>query len=327
MAYPAAPPPSEGKLPTLLRSVTASSFGSSADEDIDLVHKPARTRHGSWQFYSDPDQTVVIFDWDDTLFPTSFLQAGVPEAHRRHQKDMKDSLTAWATALECLLGTASEVAGCLAIVTNAKRPWVEDCIATYAPQLKELFSRTGGPKVVYAREELRQRRRKSSLEYRMWFGKEEAMRVELTQAKLLAMQNIVKDFYTSYSGQSWKNVLSFGDAHYEQDALHELDMLREAPGPEILRTKTFLLPGKPSISLLTWNLRLVRCLLTPCIRHHGSLAVDGSQDLLGSMAAALNVPELHDVPWQPDRHATDDEVLNMELVLSAALMTASHRMQ
>jgi hypothetical protein len=80
---------------------------------------------------SKPHQTLVIFDWDDTLFPTSFLSY---VGFEKVQSDIKlqKSLSKIDKHVSKLLHKAVRF-GKTCIVTNASQNWVETSSETYLP--------------------------------------------------------------------------------------------------------------------------------------------------------------------------------------------------
>merc|ERR1719359_2768345 len=72
----------------------------------------------------------------------------------------------------------------------------------------------------------------------------------LTDSKAHAMKAAVTDFYSRYPNQSWKNIISIGDAFFEHDAIRQV--CNERPYREMeakkCRTKTIKLLEGPSIA-------------------------------------------------------------------------------
>lgn len=90
---------------------------------------------------SDADAgAVMIFDWDDTLFPTSYLFNNFPERQLGspvlNLKDLPcyDELVAHAKLVSFVLRAARSVAR-VAIVTLAMRPWVHTSAERFLPGL------------------------------------------------------------------------------------------------------------------------------------------------------------------------------------------------
>merc|ERR1712226_1526031 len=48
----------------------------------------------------------------------------------------------------------------------------------------------------------------------------------LTESKALAMKESLASFYSKYEGQSWKNIITLGDAHFEHDAIKQVVLER-----------------------------------------------------------------------------------------------------
>merc|ERR1719353_1425048 len=82
----------------------------------------------------------------------------------------------------------------------------------------------------------------------------------LTETKAQAMKAAVTDFYSRYPNQSWKNIISIGDAFFEHDAIRQVS--RERPqkddAAKKCRTKTVKLLDGPTISGMIMQLSLVR---------------------------------------------------------------------
>mmetsp|Transcript_82984 Transcript_82984/g.231550 ORF Transcript_82984/g.231550 Transcript_82984/m.231550 type:complete len:487 (+) Transcript_82984:55-1515(+) len=90
--------------------------------------------------YDSKDSAVVIFDWDDTLFPTSFVvQMVIPSMGKHDEFLSKDSphyeaLAHHAHVVDFVLRAARKVAR-VAIVTLSMSPWVEASTERYLPGL------------------------------------------------------------------------------------------------------------------------------------------------------------------------------------------------
>ncbi|CAK9109070.1 unnamed protein product [Durusdinium trenchii] len=112
--------------------------------------------------FHDPANAVIIFDWDDTLLPTTYIlgtiipslaeedRAGVlPES-----SEYKEQLAAHAHLVSFLLRAARRVAR-VAIVSNSLSPWVQASAARYLPgvDFEALFEELDLP-VYYSRQHL-----------------------------------------------------------------------------------------------------------------------------------------------------------------------------
>jgi len=106
---------------------------------------------GSQAEYFKPDQTIIIFDWDDTLCPSSWIRA-----NKHHLSFFKPApnteyfqrpLRELQREGEALLKFALKL-GKVVIVTNAVHPWVEtycrNCLPSLLPFVNSL-------PIIYAR--------------------------------------------------------------------------------------------------------------------------------------------------------------------------------
>lgn len=253
----------------------------------------------SQQRFAEPGQTLIFFDWDDTLFPTSalFERWNLPKRAGRWPRvlppALERELQPWRDAVYQYLSVAAGLSDRCVIITNATSPWVESCISHFAPLLKPLLERSSALRVVYAGDVFRSRG--DTLE-NIDAG-------ALTKAKLAAMQQEAEAFYSRYPAQTWKNVLSLGDMRYEREAVHQLATQRLSSHRERLRTKALLLPTKPSLSEITLRLRFSRLLLPAYIHFDGCFDLDlrSAADPLQEIANALGIPQLGALPFP--RHA------------------------
>lgn len=172
--------------------------------------------------YDSPDSAVVIFDWDDTLFPTQFLaDAGVPlNEPALPSRDLivdgvplVDILAKHAVRIKAVLEKARSVAR-VAIITLARKPWVTRSSDVFLPGLKmgDLL-RTLGVRIYYARDHLKkhdgQLRKKG----------EEGVDM-LMVAKRRAFIKCLRKFYGRQALRM--NVISIGDSMAEADAVKDV---------------------------------------------------------------------------------------------------------
>eukprot|EP00931_Biecheleriopsis_adriatica_P112186 TRINITY_DN8674_c0_g2_i1.p1 TRINITY_DN8674_c0_g2~~TRINITY_DN8674_c0_g2_i1.p1 ORF type:complete len:374 (+),score=55.95 TRINITY_DN8674_c0_g2_i1:28-1122(+) len=258
------------------------------------------------------NQSIIFFDWDETLFPTTELTerwnqcwADPKLQLSPHQKRLLED---WRDALSEYITEARRLSSKVVIVTNARSPWVDTCLAKYAPDLLPLFEPGPEFKVVYAVEELerlstkgfrhrplRQQLRSSPDEREEFY----------TRAKFAVMKREVDSFYSQYEGQTWKNILSLGDMFYEHDAIQDVTFRREPPKlkDERVRTKAIVLPTEPTMSQITLRLRFSKRMLPAYIAFDGSIDLDlrGASDPLQAISEALRIPDLIEVRFS--RHA------------------------
>lgn len=212
-----------------------------------------------------PEDTVVIFDWDDTLFPTWFITEVVvpclPPGASREAALPEDSpfiepLRRHAATVRALLCAAKAV-GRVGIVTLSQRPWVVSSASRYLPgaDFETTLQELEIP-VVYARECIR----------RPMISKadvEEGVNL-FTIAKQAAMLKALKKLY---GRNPWKNVLSIGDSIVERDAVTEVLWGHDQGADRVPCCKTVKLMEEPSVEQLGAQLVLLSMWLRSMAAH------------------------------------------------------------
>lgn len=263
------------------------------------------------RLYAEAGQTVLFLDWDDTLFPTTELiqRRGHWVPSGRHSPGwgtppplkLNAELEDWRQALQQLISTARALSERCVIITNASPSWVRCCLKKFAPELLPDFERSkGGLHVIYAPELLNKYLEAHGLRIQpvnpSLANLTAERRERMTAAKLLAMKREVANFYSKYPEQTWKNVISVGDASYEHDAVKELRWCHAAQARERLRTKAITLPSGPSLAEITFRLHFLRLLLPTIVHHDGDLDLNlGAHqgvDPIKACANCLDLPEL-----------------------------------
>mmetsp|Transcript_71894 Transcript_71894/g.158745 ORF Transcript_71894/g.158745 Transcript_71894/m.158745 type:complete len:360 (-) Transcript_71894:12-1091(-) len=159
-----------------------------------------------------PSETAIIFDWDDTLFPTWHVVQTVEDVLPMDDA-LRASLDKISDTVRELL-TLAKSCGQVAIVTLSRRPWVANSASEYLPKLgiEALLKELRIP-VIYSRECVKPYMMRSP------DGAFEEGVCPLTMAKELAMKKVLKKLYGK---NPWKNVLSIGDSVTERTAITEL---------------------------------------------------------------------------------------------------------
>lgn len=166
-------------------------------------------------------ETVIIFDWDDTLFPTTYVMT-----HATHVPP--ETLRPLTEAASQLLQAARKL-GRTFIITNGAYGWVEDCTQNY---MSDLLPALEGIPVISARHRFASRYHASHVS---------AWKV---QAFLELQSSLSQDLITSF--------LSIGDSNYEKNAA--LTTGQVFPNAVI---KTVKLVETPTPQELAAQLRLV----------------------------------------------------------------------
>lgn len=174
-------------------------------------------------------QTVIIFDWDDTLLCTSFLNL-------RHWQDqvlppiVEKHLRGIESAAKKLLELAGRM-GHVFLITNAMNGWVEYSAAKYVPDLLPVLQKV---RVISAR------------------GRYEAQYPgEVSKWKINAFLEVQRQL----DSEIITNLISLGDSNFEMDAVHVMGKefsqaliktikFRENPSPEELLKQLELVAQK-----------------------------------------------------------------------------------
>lgn len=243
--------------------------------------EPAYRRHSrrksTAETYREPEQTLIALDWDDTLMPASWLRGQglaatlTPVRSSEHSEELQmlDS------AICDLLATASLVSRRVIILTNANRPWVTDSAQTYLPKVAALLHQENAPTIVYAREYLQKKMRipATPVRWRDQRSTQEELDALLTMAKIFALKQELRRFYSQYPGQSWKNVLSVGDALHEIHAVQEVCFMHDANPDKRLRSKAIKLKSAPAVSEMTLQANQLEKYLRQVVFHDGDIDV------------------------------------------------------
>lgn len=309
-----------------------SCLKDAANESVDDPTSPLSPQTVKWD---NPSQTLIFLDWDDTLFPTTEVLDcwGFPSkaeywTNLSFTKDQEIALGRWSEALFWYLRSVCAVSTRVVIVTNAQPGWVESTVKKFAPNLQPLFEQEDGPRIVYACETLRRRSKTASgsegvtpttLSDRTL--SEHELFDKLVRAKTNAMQREAKEFYSQYPGQTWKNIISVGDARYEHFAAHDVAFKRKGPDREKLRLKCIITPEGPAIRDMIYRLSVAALMWPAYVVYDGDLDIDMNTDhQLRAIAHALDMPELaNSIRTFPiteeDLEALVDELDNVALLV------------
>jgi len=203
-----------------------------------------------------PCENLIIFDWDDTLFPTTWLrEQGLLENGAVITQQQDEQLQALADVVAVTLEVAKKRGG-VAIVTNAEQGWVEMSCEAIMPSLRAHLE---GVRIVSARS----RHEKQGV-------------FAPTTWKCLAFEELVDDFYSA-SGKSdmtlRRNIVSLGDSEHEMEAL-----MWVAAGTEC-DAKCLKWVQQPGLEQLREQHELIAGLLDDVVDHDGNLDYEiGAED-------------------------------------------------
>mmetsp|Transcript_105694 Transcript_105694/g.252097 ORF Transcript_105694/g.252097 Transcript_105694/m.252097 type:complete len:248 (+) Transcript_105694:64-807(+) len=187
------------KLSTLIEvEDTASDPSTEFSEASDVECSDSQSDDEPPAFYN--EDTVLIFDWDDTMLPSSWL------SEQKLSLDAQSKATPEQEAqLETLAEHAAETLtlakrfGKVVLVTNAERGWIELSCQKFMPSLYVHL------------QDVRLFSARSTYE-----GQGVAAPFEW---KYLAFETEICSYYESLSSDRPKNVISFGDSFHEREAV------------------------------------------------------------------------------------------------------------
>lgn len=224
-------------------------------------------------FFFLPAQTLVFLDWDDTLFPSNWL-------NRREVllQSLSESEVPLFAGLQDGLSQLFKLATTLArvvIVTNSAEPWVSVSIKHFMPSLEPLMENI---RVVYARSTrggVDSEQRTETDDPQKW--KEIAFHDELMRV-----------YGCNGQMQAWKNVVSIGDQDCERDAVRAV--VKKSRHHKACRVKTVKLREFPEIEDLVVQHRVICDALRLMIHCDGNLDVEiDQQDLQDGRSKVSNV--------------------------------------
>lgn len=225
------------------------------------------------QFQSEPHHCrLIVFDWDDTLFPSSFIAS----LASGHIKSFAPKLRRLALLVEAVLRAARQV-GQVAIVTLAKRPWITHSASKCLLGLDfEALVQELGIKIYYAREQSGLHGNVAETQSDYVLLKRNAMAQALSEAS-------ENESPSAAQASQVLDVLSIGDSRIEREALQELlgawahsGVLAFPPLCKVLK-----LMDKPVLSQLILELtEVLRCVQGMAVGSEDfDLAVRGTDDL------------------------------------------------
>jgi len=234
------------------------------------------------EWCSTPEDTILFFDWDDTLFPSNWLQQS-DGFFRPLSETNSELFKKLGERLEAVLKLAMSL-GKVVIVTNSSEPWISISVRTFMPYLSPLIKEI---KVIYAR----------SL-YEITPGSDASAIKDPTalQADAMAPQrwkeqaflHQIGSFYSRYENQTWKNVICIGDSIYERDAAK--NVVNGCGKSKGCRLKTAKFLENPDASDIVTELHLLHDALSALVQYDGNMDVEiDPEDLKHGLSLASKV--------------------------------------
>lgn len=198
-------------------------------------------------------RALILFDWDDTLCPTTWIQA-CPQLRDalngfrgpRRVGEVWDKLRDHARAVKQLMQTATSL-GTVAFVTLAERPWVAISVRDFMPEADSVIN----IEVFYAREN-------TMLNFSVGG-------CPLTAMKRKAIEQATEQLKPD---AGWENLISVGDSEVERRATHEVGRAMQNRGA-VKWTKTVKMREHPDVGQLTMQIWALNERLAELVGHPG----------------------------------------------------------
>jgi|Transcript_46516 hypothetical protein len=195
--------------------------------------------------------TLIIFDWDDTLFPTSWtFTKGLLDDSAMPSEKNSELFLKLAVTIERVLKSASQL-GKVVIVTNAQQGWVEMCCSKLLPSLLSVLRSVDIVSARFCHEQ-------ESDDPTEWKRLEFLKQVELIHG----------------SNNQHLNLISVGDSSHERQAL-----VSACASVQSSSGKSLKFAECPTIERLLDQLDLVNTSIVDVAEHNGHLDIEiGSDD-------------------------------------------------
>lgn len=227
-------------------------------EDSSLPDATTTDRSDSEEIETDSDsdnghrfsaeETVLIFDWDDTVLPSSWVQEqgfrldGDSYLTVQQQEELQDLVRLAAETL-----SIAKQLGTVVMVTNSERGWIELSCQKFMPALIPLLENV---KLLSARSVYERFDISSPLEWKLRAFESEIMRI----------------FVPNRDDHKRKNILSLGDSAHEREAL--IHATANLPN---CRIKSLKFCERPGLEQLRKQHMLVARCFRRIVHHDGNL--------------------------------------------------------
>jgi hypothetical protein len=227
---------------------------------------------GSQAEYFHPLQSIVIFDWDDTLCPSHWIRINRPKLQYFQpcppDPKFKVPLEQLQDQVIRVLRFSSSIAKTV-ILTNAQVGWVPISCQNFMPRVWPVIQELKID-IIYARQSVENDIEQSrELDYNYNMNAPQLW-------KERAMKDNISRFYSQYLHQSWKNIVSIGDQTCEHNACRIVTMGRQIK--KKCRAKTVKLVEEPSVENLIAENQVILQWLNGLVQYDGDLEVDLSND-------------------------------------------------
>jgi len=228
--------------------VPEEDYGMDCDVDMGTGNKPPMTNAKEDKSFDEsspmpaPHETVIVFDWDDTLLPSSYLSSkgyriDAPVTCPDTDKQLRDHAKSVVSVL-----TLAMKYGRVQVITNAEAGWVQLSASTFLPEVLPLLKKLS---IVSARTSYEKLYPDSPLKW-----------------KFCAFQDRMQQNRQFL----YRNVISFGDSHVEREAVRAVTR-----GLTGVKTKSVKFAERPSMEQLRRQIELVTNCFQYIFSHDGDL--------------------------------------------------------
>lgn len=202
-----------------------------------------------WGILPAPCENCLIFDWDDTLLPLSWLQLqqgtrngeGAGALPQDKAEQLRDAERVVVETLR-----AAKLLGTVIVVTNGDQGWVQLSAERYLPSCLPLLE---GVEVLSARS-----------------AYEGCAPGRPGEWKRLAFEHVIGNFCQTLSAGRWANIVSIGDQLWERDALFAAT--EDVPG---CWSKSVKLLDRPSLRQFIHEHKMIQEGLESVVTRRGNL--------------------------------------------------------
>jgi len=216
------------------------------------------------------DQTIIILDWDDTLCPTTecMRTQGLSVVGDPPSGEFAASLEELTKEVRNVLEACLDIAGLVVIVTNAEEGWVELAQKAWLPGVEDILSRC---EVASARSTWEPQGVTSPAGW-----------------KARTFEEFIDRFYSRYPNQSWKNVVSVGDAPHEREALARVVRFAPRTSSHKCRSKSVKFAVRPTVDQMISELQMLSKSIFEIVTHDGDLDLYFTPEALDEALASYS---------------------------------------
>jgi len=194
-----------------------------------------------------PRDTILIFDWDDTLLPSTWIaEQGLTLEPCSAPSDEQQSVLDELAEHSARTLAVAKRHGKVIVVTNAEHGWIEMSCQKFMPSMCPALEDVS---LHSARSAYEQQGVASPFEW-----------------KYLAFESEIGSFCRELGEGTWKNVISFGDSAHEREAL-----IRVTERLTNCCTKSLKLVERPDASQLLKEHQLMAGCFRDIVNHRGNL--------------------------------------------------------